>query len=514
MKDKADIVFINPGDRKQVYQDLATDFSAIEPPFWIAAMASYLRNDGFAVQIIDAGAENITPEETAKRVNKIDPHLAAVIVYGSQPSASTQNMTIAGKICTALKAGTSSKVAIGGLHPSALPGRTLAEESVDFVIEGEGPYTLTNLLHLLRTEKQDYADVPGLWYFDNGTVKHNPRAPLIKNLNKMLPIAAWDLLPMEKYKAHNWHCFDDINHRMPYSAIYTSLGCPYSCIFCCIHAPFGKPGIRYRSPGLVVEEIGLLVNKYGIRNIKIIDELFVLNEKHYMTIVDLIIKKGFGLNIWAYARGDTLKQKNLQKMKKAGINWIALGIESGNPDVRDGASKTMWGHDLKKVVRNIQDAGIRVIGNYIFGFPDDTVETMRETLDMAIELNCEFANFYSAMAYPGSKLYEIAVKERWRLPDEWHGFSQHSYEIVPLPTKYISAQEVLKFRDDAFHEYFGNPGYLEMIERKFGKKVKEHIHAMTRKRLKRKAFENDSYIIKAHNSCIKNPLVIQENDYQ
>jgi hypothetical protein len=115
---------------------------------------------------------------------------------------------------------------------------------------------------------------------------------------------------------------------------------------------------------------------------------------------------------------------------------------------------------------------------------------MQETLHMAIELNCEFANFYSAMAYPGSKLYEIAVKERWQLPDEWHGFSQHSYEMLPLPTKHISAQEGLKFRDDAFHTYFGTPAYLEMIERKFGKKVKEHIQVMTRTRLKRKVLEN------------------------
>ena len=93
----------------------------MEPPFWIAAMASYLRNDGFTVQIIDACAANITLEETARRVNELNPHLAAVIVYGSQPSASTQNITIAGKICSALKNGASSKVVIGSLHRSAFP---------------------------------------------------------------------------------------------------------------------------------------------------------------------------------------------------------------------------------------------------------------------------------------------------------------------------------------------------------------------------------------------------------
>lgn len=484
-----DFLLINPGDRKQVYQDLGEDYSAIEPPFWIAVMAAYLRNNGFSVAIIDANAENISPEETATKADQLNPLLSAVIVYGSQPSASTQNMTIAGKICKAIKENTSSKIAIGGLHPSALPKRTLQEESVDFVIEGECPYTLISLMEVLKKGVDDFSTVPGLWYFENGHVKANSRAPLIENLDNVLPVAAWDLLPMQKYKAHNWHCFDDIKNRMPYGAIYTSLGCPYSCVFCCINAPFGRTGIRYRGPKLVVEEIGLLVDKYGIKNIKIVDELFVLNERHYMTIVDMLIQRGYDLNIWAYARVDTVKSANLRRMKQAGINWLALGIESANPDVRDGASKRMKVKDVRNVVQTIQDAGIRVIGNFIFGLPDDTLETMQETLDMAIDLKCEFINFYCAMAYPGSKLYDIAIKEGWKLPKEWHGFSQHSYEMLPLPTKHIGAKEVLKFRDDAFHKYFENRDYLTMMENKFGKEVRENIQQMTKLRLKRKLLE-------------------------
>jgi len=490
---KADVVLINPGDRKQVYQDLANNISAIEPPFWVAVLGAFLRNNGFGVKIIDANADNISPEEVSDIVNEIKPFLSAVIVYGSQPSASTQNMTIAGKICNALKNNTSSKVAAGGLHPSALPKRTLVEEDVDFVIEGEGFYALKNLIEVLRRPSDNFSGIPGLWFFDNGTVRNNPQAPLIEDLDEVLPVAAWDLLPMEKYRAHNWHCFDNINDRLPYGAIYTSLGCPYSCVFCCINAPFGKPGIRYRAPKLVVEEIGLLVNNYGIKNIKIVDELFVLSEKHYMTIVELLIERGYDLNIWAYARVDTVKFANLQKMKKAGINWLALGIESANPDVRDGASKRMRVTDIKEVVRTVQEAGIRVIGNYIFGLPEDTNETMQETLDLAIELNCEFANFYSGMAYPGSQLYEMAVKECWNLPEEWHGYSQHSYETLPLSTKYISAKEVLKFRDEAFNRYYKNQNYLKMIEGKFGKTVREHIQYMTKNKVKRKTLALKDY---------------------
>ncbi|MBI5888104.1 MAG: cobalamin B12-binding domain-containing protein [Deltaproteobacteria bacterium] len=481
-----DIVLINPGDRKQIYQDLGTEYSAIEPPFWVAVIASYLRNNGISSAVIDANAENISPEEIAGRVSALNPLLAAVIVYGSQPSASTQNMSVAGRICGALKESTAAKVAMGGLHPSALPLKTMREESVDFVVEGEGPYTLSGLVRLLKTGRGQYSEVPGLWYREDGVIRNNPTAPLIKNLDEGLPVAAWDLLPMHRYRAHNWHCFDDIKNRMPYGAIYTSLGCPYSCIFCCINAPFGKPGIRYRSPELIAEEVGLLVTKYGVKNLKIVDELFVLDERHYMSVLDLLIKRGYGLNIWAYARIDTIKKENLKKIKQGGINWLALGIESANPDVRDGALKRMRVKDIKTVVTAIQDAGIRVIGNFIFGLPDDNAETMRQTFDLAVDLNCEFANFYCAMAYPGSKLYEMAVKENWQFPCQWHGFSQHSYEMVPLPTKYVSAVEVLRFRDEAFQRYFESPSYLGMIEKKFGPDIKRHVQEMTRTRLKRK----------------------------
>lgn len=483
---RLDIAFINPGDRRQVFQDLGKDYSGIEPPFWVAVLAAYLRKKGYSVAIIDANAENLSPEETARRVAELRPLLTSVVVYGSQPSASTQNMTIAGRICSAIRESLAdTKVALGGLHPSALPERTMREEAVEFVVDGEGFHTFTALMDALKNGSERYGGIPGLWWRDGGEIRGNKRAQIIEDLDAVLPVPAWDLLPMHLYRAHNWHCFDNIEERSPYGAIYTSLGCPYSCIFCCINAPFGKPGIRYRSPERVVEEIGVLVTRYGVKNLKIVDELFVLKDSHYMGIAEGIIRNGYKVNIWAYARVDTVNPANLARMKQAGVNWLALGIESANPDVRDGAQKRMKVKEVRDVVRIIQDAGIRVIGNFIFGLPDDTVDTMQETLDMAIDLNCEFANFYSAMAYPGSALYDISIKEGWPLPDSWHGFSQHSYECMPLPTKHISAAEVLKFRDEAFHRYFENSRYLDMIEMKFGPSVKRHVQDMCSVRLKR-----------------------------
>lgn len=479
-----DILFINPGDRKVIFQDLGKDITAIEPPYLTLSFATYLKNQNINVKILDANAENITPEETAQRVKELNPMLVALIVYGNQPSASTQNMSISGKIATVVKSIIDVPIIMGGLHPSALPKRTLEEEDIDFVIEGEEQIPLLELVKVIKGTK-DYSKVEGLWYYENNEIKNNPKGKLIDNLDNYMPIADWDMLPMDKYRAHNWHCFDDIENRMPYASIYTSLGCPYKCTFCCINAPFGKSTIRYRSPEIIVEELELLITKYKIKNIKFIDEMFVLHEEHYMKIVDLIIEKKLKLNIWCYARVDTIKPNTLKRMKQAGINWLALGIESANPNVRDGASKKMRVKDIKTQVEEIQKVGIRVIGNYIFGLQDDTIESMNETLDMAKELNCEFANFYCAMAYPGSPLYNIAIQEGLKLPEVWHGYSQHSYVMQPLPSKHLSAKEIVTFRDNAFHEYFENPKYLNMLENKFGKKVRTHMEEITKTRLKR-----------------------------
>jgi len=486
MSQHVDIVLINPGDRRQIYQGLGAELAAVEPPFWVAVLAAYLRNQGVKIAIIDANGENIAPEETARRAAQMKPLLSCVVVYGSQPSASTQNMTVAGAICRALREERAGRVALAGLHPSALPQRTLAEEEVDFVIQGEGADALLALAGQLASATPDLTLVPGLWYRSDDGMRSNAPAPLVEDLDSYLPVAAWDLLPMQAYRAHNWHCFDDISQRSPYGAIYTSLGCPFNCVFCCINAPFGKPGIRYRSPERVLDEMELLVREHGVKNLKIVDELFILKEAHYLAIVEGIIARKLDLNIWAYARVDTVKPANLKRMKEAGINWLALGIESANAEVRDGADKRMQPRDIKEVVRAIQDAGIRVIGNFIFGLPDDSVETMEETLKLAQELNCEFINFYCAMAYPGSKLYDLALAQGWQLPAAWHDFSQHGYNLLPLPTRTLTAAQVLKFRDEAFHRYFAEPAYLEMVEAMFGAEVREHLVRMSETRLKRK----------------------------
>jgi len=500
---RPDLLLVSPASRAQVYQSLGQKLSAIEPPVWAGLMAGYVRNKGFAVEILDAEAEELTVAETARRCLELKPSLVAVVVYGHQPSASTQVMPAAGAICRALKEqDPTQKVLLVGGHVAALPERTLREEAADYVAGGEGLVTLVELLSAIKANEADLGKVSDLYYRDDGhIVPPQTRAPLVKDLDQEMPGIAWDLLPMDKYRAHNWHCLRAVDQagelvRSPYAAVYTTLGCPYKCSFCCIHAPFKSGekelGMRatvnsYRlwSPKRVVNDLEHLVEQYGVRHVKFADEMFVLNARHVQEICDLIVARGLDLNIWAYARVDTVRANMLAGLKAAGVNWLAFGIEAANARVRDDAQKGFDQQDIGPTLRRVWDAGIYVIGNYIFGLPEDDYQTMQETLDLALELNCEFANFYCAMAYPGSKLYDMAVASGWKLPPTWAGYSQHCVDTLPLQTRYLSGSEVLRFRDQAFQTYYTSARCLDAVGRRFGPHVAHHIREMASHKLVR-----------------------------
>jgi len=467
-----DLLLVNPGARARTYGELAELLSGIEPPFWAGLVASYVREHGYSVAILDADAEGWAPDYTADRIAELEPRLVAMIVQGANPSASsTPKMTAAGRLLRELQGKAPNvKTLLAGIHPSALPARTLREEAADYVCKGE-PFEA--ILRLLRGDKTP----PGLV------------------LSRLLepdefPPVAWDLLDMTKYRAHNWHCLDDLEKRSPYAILYTSLGCPYSCTFCDIKAFFGSDRrVRYRSIEDILAELDLVVINHGVRKIKIMDEMFALSEGRVVTLCDKIIDRGYNLDMWAYARVDTVTPIMLTQMKKAGINWVGYGLECGSDSVRQGIGKRFTNETIDKAIKMTRDAGIYIMPAIIFGLPDDNMETMRQTLEMAEHYNFEYINMYCATAYPGSELWEDAVKNGLRLPDTWEGYSQLAYDFIPLPTKYLSPKEVLRFRDWAFEHYFSRPEYLSMIGQKFSSGAVEHIKDMLEYKIMRREYD-------------------------
>ena len=491
MSGKLDLLIINiGGTRKKVYQDLSKEISAVEPPFWAALTAGFIRERGYTVEILEANHEMLTNHETAEAAVKKDPRLIAVVVYGQQANTCTPLMASVSDLCSEIKKiDTNHRLILTGWHPSALPQRTMEEEQCDFLAEGEGFYTLLGLL-----ENKNINEVQGLWWRENGDIRNNPRAENIKDLTSVLPTVAWDLLPMNSdgYRAFNWLALSDLQSRTKCASMFTSLGCPYQCSFCAIHATYKERKMRYWDTDWVLSQIDTLVNEYGVKHINLIDEFFIFNPKHYMPIVEGLIERDYGLNICAFARVNSIKEEHLGKLKKAGFNWFKLGIESSSTEVLQRASKGNYDRaDIRKVVQATRDAGISLCANFIFGLPGDTYESMQETLNLAVELNCEFPSFFAAMAPPGSDLFFEAQKKGIALPCDkdgpgWTGYAQQGYDFLPLPTENLTAAEVLAFRDYAFDVYFKNPRSLNMIEGKFGIDAREHIQAMTKFKLKRK----------------------------
>ena len=503
---KIDALLITPPSRLDVYQSLSNEYAAIEPPVWSSLIANYLLKKNYDVQILDAEAENLTHDQAAEKILSINPRLAIFMIYGQQPSASTQCMPGGKKTCLKLNDLSSNeiKTIVLGTHASALPRTTLNEEPYDFVCQGEGPITIAKLIDHLKENKINLEDIPGLWYVNkNKEIKSNKSAQMFENLDEGLPGQAWKLLDMTKYKTHNWHTFGQLETRNQYASLQTSLGCPFKCTFCCINAPFEKNTIRFWSPRHIINQIKTLVEDYNIYNIKIPDEMFVLNPKQVTGICDEIIDRGYGekLNFWAYARIDTLQDNEmLKKMRQSGFRWLGIGIESSSKHVRDGVAKGRFSnYDIEGIVKKVREMGFYVGANYIFGLPDDDEKSMKETLDLSLRINSEWSNFYSGMAYAGSQLYPMAKEKRWLLPDDkdgpgWIGYSQHAYETLPLRTEYIKGSQVLNFRDKAFDIYFNNSDYLSMVTKTFGKDTVEHINKMTKHKLKRKHnFEKVDY---------------------
>jgi len=494
-----DILFINPGNHKKTYQGLSKEFTAVATPMWTTLIAGYMRSIGFSIKIYDVNVEGWDQEIAKDVLSKHSPSLIVMMVYGHNPSASTQTMPAASRIAKDIKhINKDSLICMGGIHPSALPQKTLKEEPIDFVLQGEGVYALEDLFKYING-KLEFANVRGVWRRKDDLIELSSPPKIVKNLDQELSDYAWDLLPrMNSYRAHNMHCFQDFEKsatsdfsdvRSPYVAMNTSLGCPYYCSYCCINAIFGKPGIRYWSLETVVSWIDTLVLKYHVKNIRLDDELFILSAKRVEELCDILIERNYNLNIWVYGRVDTIQESMLTKLKKAGINWICLGIESGNAKVRNNVNKHIK-KDIKNMVKLIQANDIYVLGNYMFGLPEDNFETMKETLSFAQELNCEFANFYSVMAYPGSKLYEcLSEKEDFKI-DSWEEFSQHGYNTKPLSTNYLPGRDILRFRDEAFNKYFTSDKYLLMVRKKFGSKVESHLNRMLSINIKRKLYSD------------------------
>jgi len=378
-------------------------------------LALLARNYG-DVQILDAEVEGLSIHETVLKVQELKAEHCVILATGSHPSAHIQQTDIANNLKSMLE-----KIA------------------------------------KIPTEVYNYLP------FDPTTMG-NPM---------------WHLLPMKKYRCHNWHGWGQ--KKKNYGAVFSSISCPFTCEFCCVK-DFYKCNYKRRDPIAVVTNILHLYEQYGVTNFKMMDEMFVIEHKNTHSILDGLINSGIGdkINIWAYARIDTVNPTLLEKLHKAGVKWLAYGIETGSEKIRQSVLKGKFTNkNVESAIQMTKDYGINVVGNYMFGFWEDDMDTLQETYDFAEKLNCEYSNFYCLVAYPGSELHNKMASLGVCLPTSSSQYAQLSPNFKPLPTGTLTGQEVLKFRDEAFVKYHTSTRYLTMMKKKFDKKAISDIMAMT-----------------------------------
>lgn len=504
-----DLLLINPGNASGIYQDLSQNLAAIEPPTWALLLAEAVRSKGFSVGILDVNAERLSTEEGVMRVTEISARVNCFVVYGQNVNSGTVAMSGALTLANALKLKSKESLTVFvGSYLQALPKKALIDEpSIDIALTNEGVYALLNLLKLSNFEEENLKNVKGICYRDGSgnVVMTKPEVVVPSSrLDEDLPGYAWDLLPfksrpLDLYRSPLWHSGYDEDYRSPYAAIQTSLGCNFGCSFCMINIinrndndevgiASNYKGMRFWSVEHTLRQFDQLA-ELGVRTIRVVDEMFLLYRKHYEPLCHALSSRDYSseLRMWAYSRVDTVTNPDLLKtVRSAGFRWLCLGIESATKSVRLEVSKGKFEDvDIAAVIRQVHNADIEVLANYIVGLPGETQESMQRTLDFSIELCTSGWNMYTAMALPGSELYSNALNQGLPLPKSYTGYSWHSKDSFPLNTIALSSADIVAFRDYAFNEYHQNPSFLSRIQSRFGDKAVDTINKMTTVKLER-----------------------------
>jgi anaerobic magnesium-protoporphyrin IX monomethyl ester cyclase len=294
--------------------------------------------------------------------------------------------------------------------------------------------------------KEQLASIKGLGWRSDGQTSINADRPFIKNLDD-LPIPLHQLLPIDRYLMPMI--------KGPYTFIVTSRGCPAGCTFCIKHVNY-QYSVRLRSPEKLVQEIELLYH-LGVRHLNMYADLFTVNRDQVVGLCNLLIGKGLKITWTCNSRLDYVDQEMLALMGKAGCTMIAWGIESGNEEV---LKKIHKGYRMEQTIQSLQwakQAGIGNWGYFIIGLPGETVESIRQTMELSKKLPLDIVLFHVAAPYPGTPFFFQVIDNGWFRPGtNWEEVDMDQATVLDYPN--LKAEELLYWQKRAFREWALRPG--------------------------------------------------------
>lgn len=364
-------------------------------PLSLAYLAAVLRSDGHDVQVIDATAETLSWQNITDRMRAHEPSLVGIT---TNVGMAKQSILLARYVKRSFP---STKLVMGGPWATIEHERLLSRDIADIVVRGEGEATASDLAKTME-RGGNLITVQGISYKDGTTIIHNPDRPLLMDIDG-LPFPAWDLFPPSKHYVFQ-------HRRGPFYPIMTSRGCPFDCIHCTkiVHGYT----YRARSPENVLEEIRYLKDHFNAREIFIVDDAFNLDPDRAERIMDGIIKERLDLTIKFSngIRADRLPPRLIKKLKAAGTYAVLLGIESGNQQIVKNIGKGLDLQVVVDVVKQLRASGFIVGGFFMLGHPQDTMNTMLQTIAFAKRLDLDYPVFYKAIPFPGTKLHDMVSR--------------------------------------------------------------------------------------------------------
>jgi radical SAM superfamily enzyme YgiQ (UPF0313 family) len=377
------------------------------PPLSLAYLAAVLERDGHEVRILDFLVTPYRTEKVCRALDDFRPHLVGATCV-------TMNYPLAAEILkTSKDILPEAKTVIGGPHVSFTVEETLRGAPwIDFVVIGEGERTIVELARAVDSG-DSYSQVCGIACAEEGTVVRTPQRALIADLDE-LPLPSRHLVPIARYHALGTPC-----------TVITSRGCPYGCLFCSAHRMFGR-GVRFRDPGLVVDEIEQIRRDLGFGLINIVDDTFTVNHAHVTQVCEEMLRRNLDI-IWsAYARVDNMSDDIVRLMKRAGCTTVLFGLESADEAILKRIRKGITPDAMRQGVRIATEGGLRVYASFIIGLPGESPETIRTSMSFAEEINTGFGveyGYHILAPLPGTDLYDRAGDYGIRLlTDDWAHF--------------------------------------------------------------------------------------------
>jgi anaerobic magnesium-protoporphyrin IX monomethyl ester cyclase len=435
------LLFIEPPYRSTIQQFLGVH----GPILGFGSMANQLENEGHDVEILDCPTLGLELSDLKRSISESEPDVVGI-------TSTTPSFGEACRVAETVKGvKPECTVIMGGPHVSFEDFSTVENSFVDVVVRGEGEITICELIATLGKEKS-LSGVSGITYKEGGMPRRNPERPFIKDLDSLS--VSYHKLPMDLYRFQG----------QKYATIVSSRGCPYGCVYCSSSSLHGKKW-RCQSSDRVVEEIRLLVDDYGIRQIEFLDDLFTFDNKRVEEICNRLIEDKMDVGWFCSSRVDTITCSLMSKMQKAGCIGLYFGIESGSQRVLNTLGKGTRLDQAIKAIGGAREADIETVATFILGIPGETLDDVKQTIAFARKLRPDYSQFTYCTPYPGTQLHKFAEENDLLITRDWNHYTTME-QVMRVPG--LDENKLRSLFRDAYLSSI--PYYLLKVlrKRKFG----------------------------------------------